>query len=68
MTKKPGVPPISKEDLVQQTKATLLSVFTPDATINFLLRNFTSWDLINMQATLNKEVVNKDLKAGLRDH
>lgn len=62
MTKKPGIPPISKEDLVQQTKTTLLSVFTPDATINFLLRNFTSWDLINMQSTLKKEAMTEKLK------
>ena len=59
MPKKPGIPPISKEDLVQQTKTALLSVFTPDATINFLLRNFTSWDLINIQATIKEEGMEK---------
>jgi hypothetical protein len=61
MTKKPGIPPVSKEDLVQSTKSTLLSVFTPDATINFLLRNFTSWDLINMQATIKKDVLHEEM-------
>jgi len=61
MTKKPGIPSVSKEDLVQSTKSTLFSVFTPDATINFLLRNFTSWDLINMQHTIKKDVLHEEL-------
>ena len=62
MTKKPGIPPVAKEDLVQSTKADLLSVFTPDATINYLLRNFTTWDLINMQGTIKQEILNQRLE------